>query len=257
MFDSLFPKHWTTLQRLMWLKTNALARAVYETITGNPVSFSARSAPLRQLSVAFSPVQAGSGDPSPDNVRPISGWSSLTVYHSGADTSNPQTISISLGDTYYSGTLDVVTGVLTVDTLYKALTGAETVQRQSQSGGAYYRFNVTGVISNNPAGYAVIPKFCSHFKPISYTQLPNQDNSIARFQYDTTAYIRCDTYTSAADFKAFLAEQYAAGTPVQIGSPIATPIPISLTPQEVQSLLGVNNMWSDSNGDLTVTYRSN
>ena len=57
MFDSLFPKEWTTLQRLMWLKTNALARAVYETVTGNPVSFTARNAPLRQLEVAFSPVQ--------------------------------------------------------------------------------------------------------------------------------------------------------------------------------------------------------
>ena len=57
MFDSLFPKHWTTLQRLMWLKTNALARAVYETVTGNPVSFTAKAAPLRKLEVAFSPVQ--------------------------------------------------------------------------------------------------------------------------------------------------------------------------------------------------------
>ena len=65
MFDSLFPKHWTTLQRLMWLKTNALARAVYETITGNPVSFTAKAAPLKQLEVAFSPVQDLHGYDSP------------------------------------------------------------------------------------------------------------------------------------------------------------------------------------------------
>ena len=65
MFDSLFPKEWTTLQRLMWLKTNALARAVYETITGNPVSFTARNAPLKQLKVAFSPKQDLHGYDSP------------------------------------------------------------------------------------------------------------------------------------------------------------------------------------------------
>ena len=65
MFDSLFPKEWTTLQRLMWLKTNALARAVYETISGNPVSFTARNAPLKQLKVAFSPVQDLHGYDSP------------------------------------------------------------------------------------------------------------------------------------------------------------------------------------------------
>lgn len=65
MFDAIFPKHWTTLQRLMWLKTNALARAVYEIVTGNPVSFTALAAPLRQLSVAFSPVQDLHGYDSP------------------------------------------------------------------------------------------------------------------------------------------------------------------------------------------------
>ena len=65
MFDSLFPKEWTTLQRLMWLKTNALARAVYETIVGNPVSFTAKAAPLKQLKVAFSPKQDLHGYDSP------------------------------------------------------------------------------------------------------------------------------------------------------------------------------------------------
>ena len=38
---------------------------------------------LLSLSVAVEPVQAGSGDPSPDNVRPISGWDAVKVTRTG------------------------------------------------------------------------------------------------------------------------------------------------------------------------------
>ena len=67
MFDSLFPKEWTTLQRLMWLKTNALARAVWETVgPAAIVNFTAqRSAPLKSLLVSMSPVQDLHGYSSP------------------------------------------------------------------------------------------------------------------------------------------------------------------------------------------------
>lgn len=33
--------------------------------------------------IPFSPVQAGTGDPSPENVRPISGWNNALIYHVG------------------------------------------------------------------------------------------------------------------------------------------------------------------------------
>lgn len=39
----------------------------------------AESIPVRDLSVAIEPVQAGSGDPSPSNVRAITGWSAVKV----------------------------------------------------------------------------------------------------------------------------------------------------------------------------------
>lgn len=49
------------------------------------VTFDASAAdmPLKQLVVDIEPVQAGSGDPSPTNVRPISGWTGCNVYRSG------------------------------------------------------------------------------------------------------------------------------------------------------------------------------
>jgi len=39
--------------------------------------------PVKSLVVGIEPVQAGSGDPSPDNVRPISGWTGCEVVRTG------------------------------------------------------------------------------------------------------------------------------------------------------------------------------
>lgn len=68
----------------------------YKTASGPIVSVNdAQAAPLRSLLVNIDPVQAGSGDPSPDNVRPISGWSACNVWRTGknlcGDVTIPQT----------------------------------------------------------------------------------------------------------------------------------------------------------------------
>ena len=58
-----------------------------------------------------------------------------------------------------------------------------------------------------------------------------------------------------AQFKSFLAEQYAAGTPVQICYQLATPITVQLTPTEIQALAGTNYLHTNYayNGDRNNT----
>jgi len=41
------------------------------------------AAPLKECKVYFSPVQEGTGDPSPENVRVISGWNNINIYTAG------------------------------------------------------------------------------------------------------------------------------------------------------------------------------
>ena len=41
------------------------------------------AAPLKECKIHFSPVQEGKGDPSPENVRTISGWTGCEVYRTG------------------------------------------------------------------------------------------------------------------------------------------------------------------------------
>ena len=57
---------------------------IYRTASGNPATFSdADAANVKALSVTLTPTQSGSGNPSPTNIRPISGVSSVSVTRTG------------------------------------------------------------------------------------------------------------------------------------------------------------------------------
>lgn len=64
-------------------------------------------------------------------------------------------------------------------------------------------------------------------------------------------------YTSGdvrADVRNYLVSQYNNGTPVELCYELATPIEYDLTPQQIKTLKGTNNIWSDANGDIEVKY---
>lgn len=56
-----------------------------DTATGNPIYFDdgADNIPMKELIVNLEPKQSGSGDPSPTNVRPISGYDGVVVKRAG------------------------------------------------------------------------------------------------------------------------------------------------------------------------------
>lgn len=87
MFDSLFPKHWSTIRKLMWLKgASGGGGGRLVTLTGAIVSFIAKAVkPIKSLVVDIEPQQSGSGDPSPENVRPITGWTGCNVFRTGVN----------------------------------------------------------------------------------------------------------------------------------------------------------------------------
>lgn len=77
----------TMLARLLRLKAAGVINGLKEyTVTGNPVSFEASAAkPLKSMTIPFTAVQAGTGDPSPDNIRPISGFTGIDVARAGVN----------------------------------------------------------------------------------------------------------------------------------------------------------------------------
>ncbi|MBR2716200.1 MAG: hypothetical protein IKD79_00500 [Oscillospiraceae bacterium] len=96
--------------------TPGLAPVIIDTASGAVASFSdgAEGLPVKDLLVNIEPVQEGSGDPAPDNVRPISGWTGANIVVSPTeDAEDGTTYNLDWTDeagTIYGGTLDVTTG---------------------------------------------------------------------------------------------------------------------------------------------------
>lgn len=209
------------------------------------------AAVLSALSVAIEPVQAGSGEPSQENVRPISGWNAVKIFVSPtSEAADGETYTIAFpGEigTVYGGTLDVITGVLTVDRQIITLNGSEnwTMFVTSKFFAPVLNENTaaiqrTGYISNQYVFYG------------SGNSTSNGITIDKRF-YGQTALGRFWVYDSSYDsVDAF--KEALASNPLTIVYPLAVPVTYQITPQEIPLLLGENNIWSDAGAvSATVT----
>ena len=228
---------------------NHKADIIYDTASGDIASFpdGADGLPVKGLTITIEPVQSGTGDPSPTNVRPISGWTGCNISHSGADTSDPTVIPISWqseAGTVYGGTLDVTTGVLTVD---RAMVDLGTLE---------WTYNQTGYMISTSLAWTIKKVatrtqrlYCSIYSDVtdgrSYADVT--DKSI--YNVDVSPYVICVKDSSYTDADIFT----TAMSGVQLVYELATPQTYQLTPTEVTTLLGQNNIWADC-GLSTVEY---
>lgn len=197
------------------------------------------------------PIQQGSGDPAPDNIRPISGRTGAELTLSGPE-SDGKTFTLDFGSTVYGGTLDWNKGLLTVDRALLTLDGTEAWQFLTDRNSRRFAISVNALKAYNDASMHI----CSHLSLSPYggilTAMP------FGYYYMTSAWITIyDEYGVIAtldDWKAYLAEQYAAGTPVQMCYRLENPTTIQLTPQNILALQGLNHIWSDV-GETTVSGR--
>lgn len=321
--------------------------------------------PLKSCKVEFSPVQSGSGDPSPDNVRPISGWTGCNVYRAGKNLFNKttaitgkfvragntsaakplgsedsnvlwncsdyikvmpnarytttvphyeaaggagivfyadQTVESAIsgvhtaaqGSTVYSFTTPSTCRYLrfswsnfdgndcqlepgSTATTYEPYTGSTIpIDWTTEAGTVYggyvdlvtgklvaewgivdiselarwtyserYGGYFSGLLSGRKYGNNII---CSCFQTSSVTYVAGMpDFSILGNATSNAVFVRDPTYTDATEF-------VAARTGQKLAYQLATPITYQLTPTQLKSLRGVNNIWSDANGDTTVKY---
>ena len=74
--------------------------------TGNPITCNpVENYPLG-VTVTMEPIQAGEGDPSPENVRPITGWDEVTVTRCRKNLLNPLYITKNLDNVYWGRNTD-------------------------------------------------------------------------------------------------------------------------------------------------------
>ena len=185
-----------------------------------------------------------------ENICPITGWTGANIYHSGEDTSNPTVYTVSWTDeagTVYGGIVDVVSGVLTQ--IWKVVE-AQTLTWTARTG------SMEATISDRKYGVDIYP-LSSHYKGDWLTGWASLTNGIigAISNYIVIRIKDDANQASLADWNDYLTAQKTAGTPVQILYELATPVEYQITPEEINTLIGVNNIWADT-GDVSVKYRT-
>ena len=238
------------------------ADAIIKSASGSVVSFDdgANGLPI-SLTTSFAFTQSGTGDPAPDNIRPISGLTGVTINRSDADTSDPTTYNISWQaekGTLYSGTLTVAdSGVCTLEiTFYgHVFDGTETITELGSGTSKAVRFR---------PGVDVVKdgRSCSHFPNATIiTSSTTQGyyayklTSSGGSEYGVMQFRYASLFTTSEGFQTYCATQYANGTPVTAVAQLETPITYTLSSvTQLKTLLGTNNWWCET-GDLAIQYR--
>nr|DAY84559.1 MAG TPA: BclA protein [Caudoviricetes sp.] len=168
-----------------------------------------------------------------------------------------QTATLTLPRTIYGGTVDTVSSegqetrkLLTLDGTEKWMVSGKFLDNKTDW---YY------VSSKIPNAVDAVPQkgneICSHYP---HADIANTNTAQGCAIVWGAIRVRWgDTIPDDADaWKAYLAAQYAAGTPVQIAYKLAEPVPFTVTgAQPISSLSGVNTVITDADS-ATVTGRA-
>ena len=143
---------------------------VTESISGSIASLpdGADDLPVKSLVVGIEPVQPGSGDPSPDNVRPISGWIGANTFVTGKNLCGGEVLRDNIKAHVPSATIDSNAHTITFSAaasvvynggIFKNITFKENTQytfvisykKSSGAGGSNMRVYYTdGTVVNYP-----------------------------------------------------------------------------------------------------------
>jgi hypothetical protein len=153
--------------------------------------------------------------------------------------------TVNLGNTYYGGTLDVTSGVLTVT--HKLLTMSDITWLYSDSLGLFY----ATLSDYKKTSTTVKPNAeCEIFNVVGRNKvLTDRENGLTFGnvgEYDNRILVRESSITDLSTFESTVNGK-------KLVYELATPQEIQLTPTEVTLLRGINNLWSD--GEMYVKYR--
>lgn len=213
-----------------------------ETVDGtDSVSFDTdMTEDLVELNVGLEFTQSGTGDPSPDNVRPITGYSTMNL------TVNGSNVSISLGDTYYKGTLDTVNGTLTITWIKAVTTSANcTTYGGLSSNGARFTSALNG-------SYRFATAKCN-MASIATNTTYNPGIMAVGIDNNQIYWFSIIDILGLADLQAF--KDWLDLHPVDVIYELAVPQVINLTPVQIATIKGINTISTDTNGNVEVTYK--
>lgn len=226
-----------------------------ETLAGDAVNFTTDlKASLKECKVYFEPIQEGEGDPSPNNVRNITGWDGVEVKNGDNIYSIDWTNEVG---TVYGGYVDLVSGELVEEW------GMFTVNEPNST----WRVAAYNIITINfPRKYIFGSRLLKDKSMC--TILPENHTSWNYGYIDNVASITNPhalslNYTGNGEGWSELFGEEATNENVKshlqalgfaICATLATPITHQLTPQQILSFKGINNFSCGIKNNLSVKY---
>lgn len=301
---------------LQWLEASG---DVEKTVTGNLITITdAKAEPAVALSAAINFKQSGSGDPSPSNIRPITGWTEVNASVAGKNLFNYNNV---LPLTTMSNTSGVFSNTVTDsktmfewtvqawnENTYVALTPTQNISRSGKYSATItinspvthlrikhngsrkdfvlmYPFTAQGTFTISIDVTSADPTTIGgvSFKDVqielgstatTYEAYAGQDYEVQLGQtvYGGTLDVVSGELTITHGYIAsyngeslpgeWISDRdvYAQGTTPTTGAEVvyevASPTTVQLTGQQVTLLAGTNNIWADTNGNLTLTYKA-
>lgn len=147
--------------------------------------------------------------------------------------------------TVYGGYVDVVSGKLMVDH------GELNLQNTAGTVQTINELTCVALVCAPLKSGDTRDVVCSHLKFAGTTASSVTNGGITNRtgNYYNLAFCLPSAFTTVAEFR-----EWASTNSVKVIVPLATPTEIQLTPQEVRTLLGENNIWADSGNILELEY---
>ena len=221
------------------------ASALIALDSGNPLEFLADADGTAEFVLDFGPAQ--NGVPAPDNICPLTKRTEAIV------TLNGNSCSIPFGRAVNGGTVDSA-GTLIERENIRTLDGSEGWNKASSAANTYYfDYYNNGGQAGSPS---VLKLICSHYKTSTSTALASSDTTFYPLSYTGSILRHAFTdsrFATLAEWKEYVAQQKAAGTPIQVSEPVTNPMEYICPPAAFPVVSGKNIACGDVNA-LSVRY---
>ena len=248
----------TEIKNTRYSKRNVFTLSSAETVKAT-FSRSAAATDVLTKIMLFAGDTKTADDYSPyANICPISGRTGLSVYVGPTqDQQDATTYAVDWTDeagTVYGGTLDVVTGVLTVD---RAMVDLGTLTWSASSRETTYKIfftnGIASLIKDSVNNWTIPQNFiCSQYKTVTF------DESYAGNTNGVISYAKGNNSVNLVDSNFVdysVSEVATALSGVQLCYELATPLTYQLSAQTINLLAGIRNyVWSDTNEDITISF---
>lgn len=223
-----------------------------KTANGNPITLTdAEGMSADDASATIILTQTGSGTPSPQNVRPFTGFSSVevTVKDKPTNPTTTKTYTIQLGNTYYQGQIDITGGKMVCDFASVLINDLDCVRNGYSNRFWIQSSDLSNVIVKAKNNLDVVDVRCEVYEKEAYGKIWGGVTGIGVTETGDIWMSCPSNITTAEDFKT----QFGM---YRIVYPLAEQMEVMLTPKQIE-LLEDNNTITINVSSLDIAYQTN